>query len=139
MLVLVAILALPLGWYAGNARQVAAEMRAIGELNQHSPIATIALRDNDRIPSIPPPGNHIFRRCQGPKWLHAPLEWCCSGLLYRAEQVGLQTTDFDDRIVEPLTRLKYLWEINLSRTSVTQDGVDRLRRAFPQAKVAIAE
>jgi hypothetical protein len=111
------------------------ETRAFEELNRYSPVAIVALRDNDGIPSIPSPGNHIFRRYQGPEWLRGQLEWCFGGLLYRAEEVGLQTAHFDDRIVEPLTRLRHLRRIGLGGTLVTQDGLDRLRTSFPEAKI----
>jgi hypothetical protein len=135
LLATIAVVSFPLGWYAYNAREVADETRVFEELNRFSPVAIVALRDNDGIPSIPSPGNHIFRRYQGPAWLRGQLECCFGGLLYRAEEVGLQTAHFDDRVVKPLVRLPHLRRIGLGGTLVTQDGLDRLRRALPDAKI----
>jgi hypothetical protein len=125
-----------LGWYAVEARQAAKESASIEELQALSNSEWIAtLREDEILWCGTGVGGIVTLHGRGPKWLRAPVDWCSPNLLYRADEVDLWTADFDDRIVEPLAKLRHLRTITLDETSVSEAGIERLRRAFPQATI----
>jgi hypothetical protein len=73
---------------------------------------------------------------KGPAWLRRPAEAVGLGTIYlRTTAVSLHGPVYDDRVVEHLVKLRRLESIALSNTSLSQEGIARLRRALPDCRI----
>jgi hypothetical protein len=67
--------------------------------------------------------------------LRQPLEQINAPILYRIQSVYLADTIVDDAIIEPLGSLRNLTEIDVSRTQVTDRGLEQIKEMFPRARI----
>jgi hypothetical protein len=75
-------------------------------------------------------------RWHGPSWLRDPLlDYLESPIFYRVEELDLGGTPNGDEIVEKLAQLPHLKRVDISRTRVTPNGVQRIKQMFPRAAV----
>lgn len=123
-----------LAWWALVARQHATEGAALARIGPMRVSRLTPDRSLVLIAGRPASLNRAVVAWQGPEWLREPLErWRCP-CLYRVERIQLYGA-FNDQVIDELEALRWLRRIELRQTGVSQQGLRRLREAFPRAYI----
>jgi hypothetical protein len=130
-----AIVSLTLGWYTVNARQYAAEMEAVQNLNVGKFGYVAALREGQLLGCGTGVCGVARLRWQGPEWLRKPLESCGLPILYRVEDLGVAGDGFSDAMIPQLAVFRSLERIELNDSKITWEGRQRVAAMFPMADI----
>jgi hypothetical protein len=134
LLVAVIVCALPLAWYAALARHSQNEQQAIRALVKLSDRSMLSSFDDEGVCMSGVTGS-IERCWQGPAWIPRRVNGQRMELFYRVERGWLGSEQYDDRVVEHLVKFTSLKQLTLHHTSVSPEGVRRLRSELPHAKI----
>lgn len=139
LLVVLTIASAGLGWYVANAREHEAELRALDALQSCGGAGYIArLRDGEEGPWC---GYGLIgtARLTGkrPRVVHRLLAAAGCDALYRVESVSIGGERFGDDAIDALIQFRSVQEIVLDRTSISGEGLERLRAGLPGAKVEV--
>jgi hypothetical protein len=133
-----ALLSAILGWYVVNSQAVDREPHAVYSIQSMCGGGYVAVRNvDDKDGWLCGTGlaGVAEMKWRGPGWLRQPLERINAPILYRIQSIYLADTHVGDAIIEPLGRMKCLSEIDLSRTRITENGLQRIKKMFPRAQV----
>ena len=136
LLIAVIVCALPLAWYAAQARQHKIECEAVKAIESIPDTLVFVLHDDQPgfCFGLPPPSK-IDLHWHGPSWVPRRIGRCKIEMFYRVQRVYLSGESYDDCVVEQLVAFNSLKELALEGTSVTPKGMKRLRTALPHAKI----
>jgi hypothetical protein len=73
----------------------------------------------------------------GSAWLRRPAEALGVRIFHRATRLSLVGPAYTDAAVEHASRLKNLQVLTLERTSISDQGIARLRRELPQCRIEL--
>jgi hypothetical protein len=133
-----ALLSAVFGWFAVNSQARDREQQAIRSIQSMCGSGCIAVLnrddDDDWLCGTGLAGVAEMK-WRGPGWLRQPLEFFNAPILYRIITLDLADTQVGDSIIEPLAKLTCLTQINVSRTQITDEGIQRINEMFPRAQV----
>lgn len=138
LLVAVALLSGVLGWFAVNAQTRENERRAVYRIQSMCGggyVKVLNLDDpDDWVCGTGLAAVAEMKWC-GPGWIRPLLEHLNAPILYRIQSIYLADTMVGDAIIEPLGHMTCMSEIDLSRTQVTENGLRRIQKMLPRARI----